>query len=503
MRWKVIVGNIGSVLKLFGLAFLVPVIPALWYQEAPLVFGFLPATALVFLFVASFTISLGHPAQAFGRPEDFYQNEAIVIVSLTWIVLALVSSLPFLITGVLTSPIDAFFEAMSGMTTTGATVLPYPLEQHPKSLMLWRGFLQWLGGMGVIVLSVAILTKLSSGGLSLLEAESPGPTMTRLKPKIKETAKWLWYLYGLLTLMQVLMLLGAKVSLYDAVYHSFTTMATGGFSPHTGSIGYFSSTVQWIIIFFMIMAGTNFALHYQVFRGNIRNALKNSEFRTYLAIIFGATVFITLVNVGTTIGGELPIISDIRHSLFQAVSIMTTTGYATVNFDKWPEVLRLLLLILMFIGGSAGSTGGGMKVMRVLLVFKMIKRKFKQFINPRRVEVVRMGDSVIDEKVLDTVVMFFCGYLIIFAVGAFIMVGMGLDIVSGIAASATTIGNVGPGLGMVGPENNFRAVPLYGRLVLSLLMWIGRLEVFTAIALFSPQLYKKRKLRSILSFRKS
>ncbi len=499
MRWKVIVGNLGSILKLFGLAFLVPVIPAVWYQEAPLLFGFFPGTAVVYLFLASFTITLGYPAQAFGRPEDFYQNEAIVLVSLTWIVLALISSLPFLLTSTLTSPIDAFFEAMSGMTTTGSTVLPYPLEQHPRSLMLWRGFLQWLGGMGVIVLSVAILAKLSSGGLSLLEAESPGPTMTRLKPKIKETAKVLWYLYGLLTLMQVILLLGARVSLYDAVYHAFTTMATGGFSPHTASIAFFSSTVQWIIIFFMIMAGTNFALHYQFFKGDIRNALKNSEFRTYLTIIFFATIFITIVNIP----GELPLISDIRHALFQAVAIMTTTGYATVNFDAWPEVLRLLLLILMFIGGSAGSTGGGMKVMRILLVFKMIKRKFKEFINPRRVEVVRMGDTVINEKVLDTVVMFFCGYLIIFVVGAFIMVGLGLDMVSGLAASATTLGNVGPGLGLVGPEQNFRSVPLVGRFVLTLLMWIGRLEVFTAIALFSPQLYKKRKLRSILSFRRS
>jgi len=498
MRWRVIVGNLGSILKLFGLAFLVPVIPAFWYMETPLIFGFFPATALIFVFLASFTFTLGYPAQAFGRPEDFYQNEAIVIVSLTWIVLAAIASLPFMMTGALTSPIDAFFEAMSGMTTTGASVLPYPLEQHPKSLMLWRGFLQWLGGMGVIVLSVAILAKLSSGGLSLLQAESPGPTMTRLKPKIKETAKWLWYLYGLLTLMQVIMLVGARVSVYDAVYHSFTTMATGGFSPHTDSIAFFSSTVQWIIIFFMIMAGTNFALHYQFFRGNIRNALKNSEFRTYLAIIFGATILITIVNIPN----ELPLVSDIRHNMFQAISIMTTTGYATVDFDAWPEVLRLLLLLLMFIGGSAGSTGGGMKVMRILLVFKMIKRKFKEFINPRRVVVVRMGDQVINEKVLDTVIMFFCAYLLIFVAGAFIMVAMGLDIVSGIAASATTIGNVGPGLGLVGPANNFRGVPIYGRLVLSLLMWIGRLEVFTAIALFSPKLYERRKLRSLLKFRK-
>ncbi|MEF8835393.1 MAG: TrkH family potassium uptake protein [Candidatus Thermoplasmatota archaeon] len=492
MRWKIIIGNLGSILKLFGLAFFVPVIPALWYQETPLLFGFLPGTALIYLFLASFTITLGYPAQNFGRPEDFYQNEAIVIVSLTWIALASISSLPFLMTSTLTSPIDAFFEAMSGMTTTGATVLPFPLEQHPKSLMLWRGFLQWLGGMGIIVLSVAILTKLSSGGLSLLEAEAPGPTITRLKPKIKETAKILWYIYGLFTLMLIILLLGAKVSLYDAVYHSFTTMPTGGFSPHKNSVAYFSSTVQWIFIPFMIIAGVNFSLHYQVFKGNFKKLLKNSEFKAFLAVIAVSTIIITLV------GASLDI--PLRDALFQSVSIVTTTGYTTANFDAWPEMIRLILLMLMFIGGSAGSTAGGMKVMRVLLVFKMIKRKFKEFINPRRVEVVRMGDTVVDEKVLETVVIFFCAYLIIFAIGAFIMVGLTGDIVTGIAASATTLGNVGPGLGLVATD--FRAVPESGKLIMAMFMWIGRLEVFTAIALFSPQLYKKRKLRSLLSFRK-
>jgi len=499
MRWKVIVGNLGSILKLFGFAFLVPVIPAVWYQEAPLLFGFFPEHALIYLFLASFTITLGYPAQAFGRPEDFYQNEAIVIVSLTWIVLALISSLPFLMTGTLTSPIDAFFEAMSGMTTTGATVFCVEnsesalyLGNQPKSILFWRALLQWLGGMGIIVLSVAILTKLSSGGLSLLEAEAPGPSITRLKPKIKETAKILWYLYCLFTLMLIILLIGAGQGLYDSIYHAFTTLPTGGFSPHTDSIAYFPSIVQWIFIPFMIIAGTNFALHYQAFKGNFKKLFNNSEFKTYLGIIAAATTIVTLY--GTSFGISL------RDSLFQTVSIMTTTGYTTAAFDKWPELLRLLLLILMFIGGSAGSTGGGIKVMRVLLIFKMIKRKFKEFINPRRVEVVRMGDTVVDEKVLNTVVMFFCAYLIIFVIGTFIMVALTRDMVTGIAASATTLGNVGPGLGLVATD--FRAVPESGRLIMAIFMWIGRLEVFTAIALFSPQLYKKRKLRSILSFRR-
>ncbi len=498
MRWKVVLGNLGSILKIFGLAFIVPIIPALWFFEDPLVLDILPYNALVFVFMTSFTITIGYPMEKFGRSQDFYHNEAVVIVSLTWIVLALVSSLPFLLSGTLSSPIDAFFEAMSGMTTTGATVFPYPLEQHAKSVLLWRGFLQWLGGMGVIVLSVAILTKLSSGGLSLLEAESPGPTITRIKPKIKETAKILWYIYGLLTLCEALLLLGAGLTPYDAAYHSFTTLATGGFSPYTASIAQFSSAVHWIIIFFMILAGVNFSLHYQFFEGNIKKALKNSEFRTYLLIIFSASIFVTLIIAGK----DMPMISTFRDGLFQVVALMTTTGYATVNFDTWPEVVRMVLLMLMFIGGSAGSTGGGMKVMRIVLIFKMVGRKFSEFVNPRRISVVRFGDKVVDEKTLNTISMFFIAYILIFAIGTLIMVGMGLDMITGISAVATTLGNVGPGLGLVGPTRNFRTVPLYGRLVLALLMWIGRLEIFTAVVLFSPSLYKRRKLTNIISFRK-
>lgn len=498
MRWKVVFGNIGSILKLFGLAFLLPVIPAIYYFEDPIIFRFLPFNALVFLFMTAFTVTIGYPLEAFGRAEDFYQNEAIVIVSMTWIVLALFASLPFLLTSTLTSPIDGFFEAMSGMTTTGATVLPYPIEQHAKSVLLWRGFLQWMGGMGVIVLSVAILTKLSSGGLNLLEAEAPGPTITRLKPKIKETAKILWYIYALLTLCEIILLLGAGVNLYDAVYHSFTTMATGGFSPHTDSIAFFSGAVQWIIIFFMILAGINFSLHFQMFQGNFLKALKNSELKTYLAIIFSATILITLVNIDKSI----PVINTIRNSIFQVTAIMTTTGFATVNFNAWPELLRMLLLLLMFIGGSAGSTGGGMKVVRILVIFKMIWRKLKEFSNPRRVLVVRVGKNVVDESTLNTIAMFFSAYLLIFAIGSMIMVGFGLDMVSAISAAATTLGNVGPGLGLVGPANNFRGVPVLGRFILSLLMWIGRLEIFTAIVLFNPSLYKRPKIRNIINFRK-
>jgi len=491
MRWKVVLGNLGSILKLYGIAFFIPAISAFYYQEAPLFFGFLPYNALAFIFLGFLTISIGYPLENFTRAEDFYYNESIVIVSFTWLILALISSLPFILTFTLSSPVDAFFESMAGITTTGSTVLSFPLEAYPRSILLWRALMQWIGGMGVIVLSVAILSKLSTGGQRLLEAESPGPTITRLKPKIKETAKWLWYIYCLFTFMLFLLLLGARVSPYDAVYHSLTTMPTGGYSPHTNSVAYFSSTVQWIIIFFMIIAGTNFALHYQAFRGRLKKLFTDSEFKAYILIIVTGSIIVILFGVSQNI--------SVRDAVFQTVSILTSTGYTTQNFDAWPEIIRFLLLLLMFIGGSNGSTSGGIKVVRILLLFKMIKRKFKEWINPRRVEVVRLGDTVIDERILDTVAVLFCAYILIFVFGAFIMVWLGFDLVSGISASASSLGNIGPGLGPIS-DTSFRLVPSSGKLLMSLFMWIGRLEIFTAVALFNPSLYKERKLRRLLQF---
>ncbi len=498
MRWRVVFGNIGSILTLFGFAFYVPVIPALYYYEAPFVFGFLPLNALIFLFMANFTITVGYPLQTFGKAEDFHHDEAVVIVGSLWLVLALISSMPFLLSGMLSSPIDGFFEAMSGMTTTGATVLPYPLEQHPKSVMFWRGLLQWLGGMGVIVLSVAILSKLTRGGLTLLESEAPGPSITRLKPKIMETAKILWYIYALFTLCQTIMLLAAGLSLYDSVYHSFTTMSTGGFSPYTDSVGYFGSPVQWIIIGFMLMGGINFSLHYQAFKGDIKKAISNRELQVFLSILIGASAVISIALIDTGIVAS----ESIRHAVFQVVSLSTSTGYATTNYDRWPKLAKMIIFLLMFIGASAGSTGGGMKVIRIMLVFKNVLRSFKQFINPRRVVVVRLGDRVIDEKILTSITMFFMAYLLIFAIGALILVGLGLDMMTSISGTVSAMSNVGPALAGLGPEFNARGVPLAGRLLLSILMWIGRLEIFTAVVLFNPGLYKRKRIASIFKFRR-
>ncbi len=498
MRWDVVVGNLGSILKLFGLAFLVPVIPALWYWEEPLLGGVFPYTAVIFLCMVGMTTMMGLIMEHFGMAEDFHHNEAILVVSSAWLLLAWIAALPFLFTGTLHSPIDAFFESMSGMTTTGSTILAYPLEQYHKSVILWRGLLQWLGGMGVIVLSVAILSKLTSGGLSLLEAESPGPTITRLKPKIKETAKILWYIYALITLAEVVLLMIMGVSLYDAVSHAFTTIATGGFSPYSDSIAFFSPGVQWIITVFMILAGTNFSLYYQFGKGNFKKVINNVEYRTYLLIIgtFSTVVAAVLIRTGMSVGEAA------RHGMFQIVSLMTTTGYATIDFDQWPDIARILLLLVMFIGGSAGSTGGGIKVLRIRLLFSMFVRKFKQFLNPRRVMVVKLHDNVVAEKTLHTISVFFFAYILIFAFGTVVMVAYGLDIISGMGATAATLGNVGPGFGLVGPTSNYLTVPHTGRLILALFMWIGRLEIFTAVVLFDRRFYRQRRFINFIRFKR-
>lgn len=497
MRWKVVLGNLGSILKLFGFAFYIPVIPALYYFEEPLFYGFMPLNALIFLFMANLTITIGYPMEAFGKAEDFHHHEAVVIVSSSWLLLALLASVPFLLAGMLTHPIDGFFEAMSGLTTTGATVLPYPLEQHPKSVMLWRALLQWMGGMGIIVMSVAVLSKLSRGGLSLLEAEAPGPSITRIKPKIMETAKILWYIYALLTLCQLLLLLGAGLTLYDSVYHSFTTMSTGGFSNYSHSIAHFGSPVQWIIIGFMILGGINFSLHYQAFKGRFKTILSNTEFKVYLAIL----IFTSLVMIYILSGTGMEQGETLRKGIFQTVAIGTGTGYNVGEFYNWPDLARIIIFILMFVGASAGSTAGGIKILRVILVFKVVGRTMKEYINPRRVTVVRLGDRVIDEKTLNLISVFFIAYLLIFAIGTMVLVAMGMDLVTSMGGSVSALSNVGPTISPLGITESYELIPPAGRMMLAMFMWIGRLEIFTAVVLFSPELYRRKPLDSILRFK--
>lgn len=484
-----VIGTIGTIIKFFSLAFLIPVIPAVYFWELEATFFFvgLPIIAVLFLFCFSVTFCFGYLLEIAGSKEDFTDKEGFAIVSGGWLVVAFFASLPFIMTKSVPYFTDAYFEAMSGLTTTGATVLSYPLEDHLQSVLFWRALLQWLGGMGIIVLSVAVLTRLTRGGRRLIEAEAPGPSLYKLKPTIMQTAKLLWLVYVFFTIAEVIALMVVGVPFYEALYHSFTTMSTGGFSVHTNSVGHYSSLVHWVIIVFMIIAGTNFTLHYYGIHGKSREYLKDSEFKFYLFMIFILTLFIFLNLIASgNIGGD-----KATNSAFQTVSIMTTTGYTTANYDAWPSFSRFALLLAMFVGGCAASTGGAMKQVRVLLLFKMLKNKIQMLLNPRAVMPVRLGGAVVSDDDLHMVTMFFFAYLLIFIIASGALLAMGLDMITGASAAASCLGNVGPALGGVGPSFSYESVPQAGKILLVACMWLGRLEIFSALILFVPTAYKR------------
>lgn len=418
---------------------------------------------------------------------DFTDKEGFAVVSSGWLFLAFFAALPFILTNSVNGFADAYFEAMSGLTTTGATILSYPLEDHLQSVLFWRALLQWLGGMGIIVLSVAVLTRLTSGGRKLVESEAPGPSLHKLKPTIMQTAKLLWLVYVFFTFAEIIILKILGVSFYEAVYHSFTTMSTGGFSIHTSSISYYSLMVHWVIIFFMIIAGANFTLHYYALHGRRDSYHKDSEFKFYL-ILIGFVVAIIFIDLSASgyIGFK-----SLTDSAFQTVSIMTTTGFTSANYANWSSFSRFMILMLMFIGGCAGSTAGAMKQVRILLLFKMLKRKLQQLLHPHAVIHVRLGKSVVSDKILNTITMFFFAYILVFIVSTAALLLMGLDMLSGASAAAACLGNIGPALGIVGPDYSYVMLPDTAKVWLTILMWIGRLEIFTALILFIPTTYKR------------
>ncbi len=377
---------------------------------------------------------------------------------------------------------------MSGFTTTGSTILT-DIEAMPPSLLLWRSLTQWLGGMGIIVLSLAILPMLGVGGMQLFKAEVPGPTADRLKPRIQDTAKLLWGVYALLTGIEIILLMAGGMSFFDGINHAFTTMATGGFSTRNASVGaYGSAYIEWVITLFMFLAGVNFSLHYLALRGRIGDFIRNEEFLFYSGLVMVGTILITLLNMGSTYPGFL---DNLRFSAFQVVSIITTTGFATADYELWPVLCQYLLVFSMFIGGCAGSTGGGMKVARILLLFKHAQVQVFRLIHPRAVRLVKLGDRPVDKEVMQSILGFFALYLGVFVAASFIMAGVGMDLPSAGASVIATLSNIGPGLGSVGPVDNFAHVPAFGKLVLAFCMLLGRLELFTVLVLVFPSFWRK------------
>jgi trk system potassium uptake protein len=483
MRAQHLVFTVGVVLLAFALAFLASAGVAWWYGE-----GDVPAFLLSAL-VAGVAGGLG---VWFTRLEDSLSvREGYAVVSLTWITAAVVGALPYLLSGVIQSPVAAVFESASGFTTTGATVFG-EIEGLPHGVLFWRSLTQWLGGMGIILLGVAILPFLGAGGMHLFRAEVPGPVPERLTPRIAQTAKYLWSVYAVLTVALALLLLAGGMGPFDAVNHALTTLPTGGFSPKNASIAaYHSPFIHYVIILFMYLAGVNFVLHFRAATGRLRAYPGSAEWRFYTgALLVGCLgVFLAIRFTGEYV--DLGTERAFRDALFQVVSVGTTTGYVTRDYGAWPVGAQLLLVGLMLMGGMAGSTAGGIKSMRIYVVLRQGISELQRTLHPRAVVVTRLGPRALDEAVVLNILGFVLLFLTIFALGVLALGFLGHDLTTAIGAGVATIANIGPGLGQVGAVENYGWMDPWSHGILIVLMIVGRLEIFTILLLFHPGLWRR------------
>jgi len=422
--------------------------------------------------------------------QDLYlsHRDGVLIVTFGWIVAGLAATLPYLLSGAIPGFTDAYFEALSGFTTTGASILT-DIERLPRSILFWRSQTQWLGGMGIIVLSIAILPYLGVGGMQLYKAEVPSPVVDKLTPRISDTAKAIWKIYIFLTLLQIILLCSGGMSLFDAINHTFTTMPTGGFSTKNASIAHYRSAyIDYVIILFMLIAGMNFALHYKLMKGRVGTFFTDPELRAYLLIV---GVFILMV--AWDIYGSLysSVADSFRYASFQVVSIMTTTGFATADYEKWPAFSQLILLLCMFIGSMAGSTGSGIKIIRLVLLLKHSYLELFRIFHPHAVTVVKIGSIPVPQTIMRSIWGFFFLYLAIYVAATLLMAFIGLDFMSAISSVAACLGNVGPGMGSVGPTDNYAAIPGVGKWILIVCMLLGRLEIYTILVLLVPSFWRK------------
>ena len=416
------------------------------------------------------------------------QRDGVAIVSLGWFIAGAAGALPFLVSGSIDNFTDAYFESVSGFTTTGASILS-DIEKLPKGILMWRSMIQWLGGMGIIVLSIAILPFLGIGGMQLYKAEVPSPVVDKLKPRISDTAKVLWKVYILFTGAQILLLLGGGMSLFDSVCHAFCTMPTGGFSPLNKSIAQYDSPYfDGVITVFMILAAMNFSLHYRLMKGEVGIFGRDPECRVFL-ILVGVLILLVTLDIYRSVYSSLT--QAFRYAAFQVSSLITTTGFVTADYDTWPSLSKCLLVLSMFFGGMAGSTGGGIKTVRLIVMAKHAYEELFRIIHPHAVRAVQRGGKPVPADVLSSIWGFFFLYLALYGVAALILAGLGMDVISALSAVAACIFNVGPGLGSVGPTQNFLAVPFLGKWVLIIGMILGRLEIYTVIVLFMPEYWRK------------
>ncbi|HOQ17495.1 MAG TPA: TrkH family potassium uptake protein [Defluviitaleaceae bacterium] len=416
-------------------------------------------------------------------------RDALAIATFGWLIISFFGALPFVFSRSIPSLVDAFFETVSGFTTTGATLVNH-LEDMPKSILFWRSFTHWIGGMGILVFTVAFLPAMGVGSFQIFKAESPGPTADRLVPRIKDSAKLLYMTYFSFTIVQIIFLLFGKMSLFEAVVYTFGTVGTGGFATEATSIAAYDSVyIHIVIAIFMFLSGINYSLYYSLFKGKWRDVVKNQEFKLYLGIIFVSTILIT-VNLMTTIYHDIG--TAFKDAFFQVNAIITTTGYAIADFDLWPAFSKAVLFMLMFVGGCAGSTAGGIKVIRILTLLKLIKREIQRIFHPRAQIAIKNGENIIQNETASSITSFCALYFLIFILSIVIVSLDGFDLETTISAVATTLGNVGPGFNQVGPMRTFSVFSAFSKITFSILMLLGRLELFTMIAIFSPEAWKKQ-----------
>ncbi len=481
INYKVVINILGMLLILNGAFMLLCVPISLIYGEEHLTFI---ASGLL-------VISTGFILRILTRYSELYdvrKKEGYLVVTGGWLVMSFFGSLPYMISGAIPGLTDAFFETLSGFSTTGASILN-DIESVDKGILFWRSMTQWIGGMGIIVLTIAILPFLGIGGIQLFIAESPGISPDKLKPRIKETAKRLWLIYVGLTVTEIFLLWLGGMSFYDAANHGMTTMATGGFSTKNASIAYFDSPfIQYVIILFMMLAGTNFSLTYFGLHWNFKKIVNNEEFRFYVGFIMSLTILVIILVSGISHG---PFEESFRNSMFQVVSIVTTTGYVTYDYTSWSYLLTILFFMMLFAGASAGSTAGGIKIIRHIILLKNSILELKRIIHPSAVLPVRFNGRAVSTNITSNILAFMIIYIAVFGVGTIIMSSLGNDFETALGSTATCLGNVGPGIGSVGPANNFAHLSMSSKWFLSFLMIVGRLELFTVLVLFSPYYWRK------------
>ncbi|MCI8552260.1 MAG: TrkH family potassium uptake protein [Lawsonibacter sp.] len=477
MNIKLVLKLVGRVLLMEAAALALPLLVAVLYRESPL--PFLLSIALV--------AAIGFALSALPARQQFFAREGFVAVGLIWIFTGLVGSLPFLFSGWFATPMDAIFESCSGFTTTGATILT-EIESLPKGILFWRAFTHWLGGMGVLVLATAIVPKLGIRSHYLTQAETPGPVFSKLVPKQSQTSKILYTMYFALTALEVLCLKIAGMPLYDSLIHSFSTAGTGGFSNRNASVGaYGSAAIDIIITIFMLLFSINFTAYFLILTKKWREALASDELRFFLAVVAGATAVLTISNLGVYSG----VWESLRYTVFQVASIISTTGFGTADFALWPQFSQMIIVLLMFCGACAGSTGGGMKCSRVLLLLRAVRREVHRITHPRCVEVVKLDGKLVSEATLHSLLVFLGAYVMTIFSAALLISLDGQSFAVSFSAALTCVSNVGPGLEAIGPSGNFAAFSSLSKGVMSLCMIVGRLEIFPILVLLSPSSWRR------------